>query len=231
MYRHPRLWLQLCLCAALHASGQTARDASIDAHEDQKFGRTWNLRKDQNGIRVYTRTTDSSRFDELKVETILPGKPSSLATLILDIANYPNWSFNNEKAYVLKTISPDELYFYSLIHSPWPASDRDLAVHLHIRQDSSTGKIYISADEMANYIPEKQGIVRVPLSVERWIVIPLPGDKLKISYELRLDPGASAPPWLINIFSTKGPYETFLNIRNQLQKPKYHDATLAFIRN
>ena len=215
MNRHWIILLVICHCAGLRARAQ----------------QTWELKKDENGIKVYTRGSDSSRCDDLKVETILPGKLSSLAALVLDVGNYPNWSFNNEKAYVLKKINQTDLYFYSLVNAPWPANDRDLIVHLRVRQDSSTRKLYISADEMANYIPEKKGIVRIPLSVERWIVTPLAGDKLKISYELRLDPGASAPAWLINLLSTRGPYQTFLNLRDQLQKPRYHDATLPFIKN
>jgi len=224
MNRPRRLLLVLYLCTGLHASAQKT------AGEQHASG-TWELRKDEEGIRVYSRAGDSSRFDELKVETILPGKLSSLAALILDIGNYPNWSFNSEKTYVLKRISQSELYFYSLVHSPWPANDRDLAVHLHLLQDSNTRTLYIRADAAAGFIPEKKGIVRVPVSIERWVVIPLPGDRIKISYELKLDPGASAPALLINHFWTKGPYETFSHLREQLKQPKYRDATPPFIRN
>ncbi len=216
MNRYRKFLLVLvCLFAGLSAGAQ----------------KTWELKKDQSGIRVYSRTGDSSRFDDLKVEMTLQGKLSSLAALILDIGNYPNWSFNSAKAVMLKRINPSELYFYSLIHSPWPASDRDLVVHLRLSQDSSTRKLYISADEIADYIPEKKGIVRVPLSIERWIITPLPGERIKISYELKLDPGASAPAWLTNLFSTKGPYETFCHLREQLKQPKYRDAALSFIKN
>jgi hypothetical protein len=215
MNQHRILLLLLYLFSAPHADAQ----------------QTWELKKDQDGIRVYSRTGDSSRFDDVKVEMTLPGKLSALTALILDIGNYPNWSFNSAKAYVLKRISPSELYFYSLIRSPWPASDRDLAVHLHVSQDTGTRTLYIHADEIAGYVPAKQGVVRVPLSVERWVVTPLPGDRIKISYELRLDPGALAPVWLINLFSTKGPYETFRHLREQLKQPEYHDAILPFIRN
>lgn len=224
MNLYNRISILLCLCTALQASAQKAHNGPGDPGN-------WELRKDRDGIRVYTRTGDSSQFDELRVETTTTGKLSSLVALILDIGNYPNWSFNSEKAYVLKKVSQSELYFYSLVHSPWPASDRDLAVHLHLIQDSSTRTLYIHADEIAGYIPGKKGVVRVPVSAEHWVVTPLTGDRIKISYELRLDPGASAPPWLINLFSTKGPFETFCHLREQLKQPKYCDATLAFIKN
>jgi hypothetical protein len=222
LYRISLLLLGLSAAAVGH--GQTVGP-------DHKHAPAWNLRKDQDGIKVYGRDGDSSGFDELKVETTVAGRLSSLAALVLDICNYPDWSFNSEKAYVIKTVGPEELYFYSLIHSPWPASDRDLAVHLMVRQDSSTRKLYISADEIANFIPEKKGIVRVPLSVERWVVTPLPGDRIAISYELRLNPGAYAPAWLINLFAAKGPFETFSRLRDQLKRPRYRDASLPFIQN
>jgi hypothetical protein len=212
--RHPIL-LSLSLAAALTTGAQ----------------KPWQLKKDLDSIRIYSRGNDNSPCDDLRVETILTGKLSALAAVLMDIDNYPKWSFNNEKASILKRIGPEELYFYSLINSPWPANDRDLAIHLRIRQDSATRDLYVNADEIANYIPQKKGIVRVPLSAENWTVTPLTGNRLKVTYELRLDPGASAPAWLINMFSIKGPYETFLHLREQLKKEKYRDASLPFIRN
>jgi hypothetical protein len=230
MNRHRILLLLLCLYTGLRTTAQKDTRGQ-HAPMDQQASPTWELRKDEDGIRVYSRTSDSSRFDEMRVETILPAKLSSLAALILDIGNYPKWSFNSEKAYVLKRISPSELYYYSLIHSPWPVSDRDLAVHLHFIQDSNTRILYIHADGVAGYIPEKKGIVRVPVSTERWVVTPLPGDRIRISYEIKLDPGASVPALLINLFSSRGPYETFCHLREQLKQPKYRDSNLPFIRN
>jgi hypothetical protein len=156
---------------------------------------------------------------------------SALAALILDIDNYHNWSFNTEKAYVLKKIGPGDVYFYTLIHSPWPASDRDLPVHLQITQDPVTRSMSISNICVPQLIPPKKDIVRVPLSNEHWTVIPLPDGKIRIEYQLQLDPGAGAPAWLVNTFSVKGPFETFAHLRLQIQRPQYRDAVLSFIKN
>ena len=193
--------------------------------------KSWELKKDEEGIKVFSKSSDNSRYNELKVEMTLSAKLSSLAALVLDIDNYPNWSFNTEKSYVLKKISPSELYFYTLIHSPWPASNRDLAVHLSLTQDETSKVLSIRAECVPNYIPPKKDIIRVPLSIEQWTVTPLPGDKVRIEYQLKLDPGASVPPWLINLFSTKGPYETFTHLRQQIQKDPYRNAVISFIRD
>jgi hypothetical protein len=191
----------------------------------------WQLKKDQDGIKVYSRAADNSRFDELKVETTLTATLSSLAALILDIDNYHNWSFNTEKAYVLKRVGPGDLYFYTLIHSPWPASDRDLPVHLQISQDPGTKSMSVRNTCIPDLIPPKKNVVRIPLSIEQWTVTPLPDGRIRIEYRLRLDPGAGAPAWLINLFSVKGPFETFSHLRQQIQQPPYRDALVPFIKN
>ncbi len=204
---------------------------SLTAGRPLAAQKDWELKKDQEGIRVYSRSAENSRYNELKVEMTLAAKLSSLAALVLDIDNYPNWSFNTEKSYVLKKISPSELYFYTLIHSPWPASNRDLAVHLSLSQEETGKTLSIRAECVPGYIPPKNDIICVPLSIEQWTVVPMPGDKIRIEYQLKLDPGASVPPWLINLFSTKGPYETFSHLRQQIQKDRYRNAAIPFIRD
>jgi hypothetical protein len=191
----------------------------------------WELKKEKDSIRVYNRSNEHSKFNDLRVETILRTSLSGLAAVILDIGNYPNWSFNTKTAYVLRQVSPSEIYFYSEINSPWPASNRDLAVHLRITQEPVSKVMYIRSDEVPNFIPQKQNIVRVPLSRETWTVTPLDRTTIRIIYELEVDPGASAPAWLVNSFSTKGPYETFKNLREQIKLPKYLNASFPFIKN
>jgi hypothetical protein len=191
----------------------------------------WQLKKDQDGIKVYTKSTENSHYDELKVEMTLTATLSSLAALILDIDNYHNWSFNTEKAYVLKRVGPGDLYFYELIHSPWPASNRDLPVHLQISQDPGTKSMSVRSTCIPDLVPLQKDVVRVPLSIEEYVVTPLPRGKIQIEYRLKLDPGAGAPAWLINLFSVKGPFETFSHVRQQLQRPAYRDAILPFIKN
>ncbi len=191
----------------------------------------WQLKKDEDGIKVYTKATENSHYNELKVEMTLTATLSSLAALILDIDNYHNWSFNMEKTYALKRVGPGDLYFYELIHSPWPASDRDLPVHLQINQDPRTRSMFVRSVCVPDLVPPKKDVVRVPLSVEQYIVTPLPDGKIRIEYQLKLDPGAGAPAWLINLFSVKGPFETFSHVRQQIQRPAYRDAILPFIKN
>ncbi len=50
-----------------------------------------------------------------------------------------------------------------------------------------------------------------------------------MEYTLRMDPGGDIPAWLFNLFVTKGPVESFENLKVQLQKPDYVNARFPFI--
>jgi len=212
---------RLCLFLFLSLS------ASLGGHAQDG----WVLKKEKDGIKVYSRSAEHSKFNELKAELTIKAKLSDLAALILDIPDYYKWSFNTKLSYVLKKVSPSELYFYTEIRSPWPASNRDLAVHLQILQDPHSKIMTIKAEGIPNYIPPKDGIVRVPLSKEYWTVTPLDPTTLRIEYQIQIDPGASAPAWLINAFATKGPYETFKNLSEKIRDAKYRNTAIPFITN
>jgi len=191
----------------------------------------WRLKKEQSGIKIYMRTNVRSSFNEIKVEMTIQAKLSSLVALLLDVPNHAKWVYNVKSSYILKRIAENELYFYELIDSPFPASDRDLVVHLKITQDSQTKAMNISAINIPNYIPQNKNVVRVPVSNESWKVTPVNNNTLKIEYYLEIDPGGSVPAWLINNFAEKGPYESFKHLQAQVDIPKYKNASISFIKN
>jgi START domain-containing protein len=191
----------------------------------------WRLKKEQSGIKIYMRTNEHSSFNEIRVEMTIQAKPSSLVALLLDVPNHSHWVYNVKASYVLKKLAENELYFYEVVDSPFPASDRDLVVHLKITQDSATKIMTISAIDIPNYIPAKKGIVRVPVSNESWKVIPINNNSLRIEYYLEIDPGGSIPAWLLNNFAEKGPFESFRHLQEQVDNSKYKNTSVSFIRN
>jgi len=197
---------------------------SVQAQND------WHLKREQSGIKIYMRTNAHSSFNEIKVEMTIQSKLSSLVALLLDVPNHAKWVYNVKSSYILKKIADNELFYYELIDSPFPASDRDLVVHLKIAQDSQTKAMSVSAINIPNYIPQKKNIVRVPVSNESWKVTPV-NNTLRIEYYLEIDPGGSVPAWLINSFAEKGPYESFKHLQAQVDIPKYKNASVSFIKN
>jgi len=190
----------------------------------------WSLKEEESGIRVYSRH-GQAKNNEIKVELTISAKLSDIAAILLDIPGYSEWSYNCQRSYVLKQLSKNELYFYNEVKTVWPASDRDVVARLSITQDSITKNLFVRTVSDPHFIPEKKEFVRVPYSVETWTVTPLHGERAKIEYYLQIDPGGSAPSWLINLFSTKAPLESFKKFRVKVRQPKYQQAILDFIRN
>ncbi len=191
----------------------------------------WELKKEKDSIKVYRRAGSQSKIKEIKVELTIKAKLSEIASLILDIDNYSKWSRHLKTSYVLKQVRDDELYFYTEVNSPWPASNRDLVVHLKIEQDPMTKVMTIKAVGVPDFIPPKKDIVRVPFSNETWTVVPIDKSNLRIFYYMQIDPGGAAPGWLINLFEAKAPIESFKYLAILVEQPKYQHSVLAFIKN
>jgi hypothetical protein len=189
----------------------------------------WKLRTDKNGIKVYSKQMSNSRFNALKVESEFPASLSQLVAVILDINTSTEWLYSTKSCVLLKTVSPSELYYYSEVSFPWPSSNRDFVAHIKVAQDPRTKVVNVHAENVAALVPEKKGIVRVKQSVGNWTITPVGKNNIHVSYELQVDPGGAIPAWLVNMLATKGPYESFIGLRKQLEKPAYSNARFPFI--
>ena len=64
----------------------------------------WDLTKETNNIRVYTRSVEGSSFKEYKGVVQIEASLSSLVALVDDVLDYPNWIHTCIEATVLKRI-------------------------------------------------------------------------------------------------------------------------------
>lgn len=178
----------------------------------------WVLRKEKDGIFVYDLKTNSSKFNSIKVETELNGRVEDLIYLLMDVGSHYKWAYGTKSAELLKRVSDKEIIFYKVINSPGLiVSDRDLVIRLKVIPDPTSKSINVESIAIPNYIPAKQNLVRVPLSNEKWIITPMEDQKLKIKYTLQIDPGGALPPLLVNLFVTKGPFESFSSLKELLK--------------
>lgn len=193
------------------------------------FGQDWKLRTDKNGIRVYSKQVPGSRINALRVESDFAASASQLVAVILDINTSTDWLYSTKSATLLKTVSPAEVYYYSEVSFPWPASNRDFVAHIKVNQNPATKVVNVHAENVAALVPEKPGIVRVKQSIGNWYITPLDRNHIHVQYELQVDPAGALPAWLVNMLSTKGPFESFKNLRTQLERPVYASARFNFI--
>ena len=196
------LLLLFFFALALHASAQN----------------NWDLSKDENGIKVYTRKTDSSDFKSVKVETVFTGTCEKLAGILMGVDKNIKWVYNTKSLHLIKRFNDNELIYYAETSLPWPMKNRDQAIRINLYPDSANHALKITTAGEPKAIPVTKGIVRVPYFLGVWNVKQISSAKISIEYYLNVDPGGSVPAWISNMFVAKGPYETFVNLSKLLKE-------------
>lgn len=196
----------------------------------EKAQEKWHLKKDEQGIKVYTRHAENSRLKELKSEFQIKTSLSSIVSLLCDFEAYPEWVYRCETSYALKKISNFEYLQYQTVKAPWPAEDRDIVMHKKLTQDPVTKVIVQRVNGMPDFIPRKDKHVRVTLFKAVWVITPLKNGMVNLEYQLLVDPGGNVPTWMVNLAVVDGPFDTEVKMKNLLMTEKYQKAKLPFIK-
>ncbi len=194
-----------------------------------KKDESWQLKKFENGIAIYTRTAQNSKFKELKSITTVNCSLSSIVSLLNDWDTYPKWVYKCGKSVTLKKINNKEVIHYQTVIAPWPVENRDFVVNVKLQQNETTKTIVINSISIANYIPPILNHVRIQEFKASWTLIPLKNGSTEVIYQLLVNPGGNIPAWLVNLAVVDGPYETCLNFKKQILQEKYQKATVDYI--
>lgn len=178
------------------------------------------LRLNKDSIKVYTCIRENSKFKAVRSTFELNSSLPQLAAMVMDIDHLGDWQYKTVSAKVLKKVSDHELIYYTEVAAPIFTSNRDFVIHLSLNQDPRTRVLTIDLVSIADYIPPKEGIVRVPFSKARLTVKPLSASRLSAEYFIEIDLGGAVPAWLVNIVAPQAPYETFKALRAQVREYK-----------
>lgn len=176
----------------------------------------WELKKDKDSIRVYSRTVKDSKFNDLKGTFNLRGDFLQLCSILEDVNNYKSWVYSTKSSMLIEKKAAGNLIYYCEISAPWPISNRDFYSNIKIWCDSATGQLHISSRNVSGDYPVKNHLVRIPYLKADWSVTKLSPGWLHIEYTLGWDPGGSIPAWVANMFSTAGPFESFSELKKKM---------------
>jgi hypothetical protein len=180
----------------------------------------WVLQKNSNDIKVYTRDVSGSDYKEIKVDLTVKSTLAGVSKVFNDVPATINWSYNCTQAKVLKKISTYNYYVYNVFTAPWPVSDRDVITHVVQTQDTATKVITVKIVGVKDYIPEKEGLVRVESTKITATFTPLKGGLVQIIYQIHTNPGGLVPGYLVNLFVYDAPFNSFLSFKKIVSKPE-----------
>ncbi len=176
----------------------------------------WTFQKEKDGIKLSSRRSATSSFNDVRVELDVPGTIHQLAAILEDVPRYSEWAYATKKSVLVKQLGPGKLIYYSEIEVPWPATNRFFYAGFELKTDLQNQTLHLEAASIPGYGPVPADLVNVPYTKGIWHVTTLSPKSIHIDYVLELNPGGSLPAWVINLFTTKGPLETFENIKKKM---------------
>ncbi len=179
----------------------------------------WSLSKDKEGIKVYTKKYKSYNYKEFKGIVIVDGEVDDLINILKDVTTYDKWSYNcvsNTAKILDQNKTTGECRVYMEIKAPVVAN-RDVVALYKFHEPASDGSVLVEFTADADYIPKKNGLVRVPEMVGYWKAIPLDNGKLKIVHQAFSHPGGNPPAGLVNGASISAPFSMLKILRDMIQ--------------
>jgi len=177
----------------------------------------WTLKKDKNGIKVYTRKSEFSKLFEFKAITQVKTSMEMALKTITDGDNLWKWNYKTLKSKTIIKVSKNESIIWMENDFRWPVKNRDNVSKLEIEPIENEGyRINISAAPTNIMRPIKNNI-RITNFKGYWLLIPK-GAYIEITQQLYGDPKGKLPHWLINNVLTSAPYHSFSKLRELLEK-------------
>jgi hypothetical protein len=175
------------------------------------------LKKNSDGILVYTCKIGNERFKSLKATfTIAHTTLEELIALLKNADQYTTWQYNTIASKLLMPVSADTLIVRTEIDAPWPIENRELIVEYAFLYEHAAKKLKVTTNTVSFDYPASEGVVRVPFSHAEWDVTAV-GDGLEVTYTMKIDPGGSIPAWLVNMAMAEGPHESFTKLKKLLE--------------
>ena len=192
----------------------------------------WELARDRNGIKVWTRNEPGYPIRAFKAVTTVDSSLSGLVSLIMDTDHVSEWAYRILGVNVL-TRDDDAATFviYTKTDFPWPLSNRDVVLAGQIAQDEKTKLVTIrSRSTPAGQYPEQPVFLRMPDMVGDWIFRPLGAGKVEVTMIGRANPSGNIPFGVVNLIIHETPYRTLQGLRQVIGADRYQRARLKQIK-
>ncbi len=182
----------------------------------------WKEVRNEQQIKVYTRTVKGYDIKELKIIANFDASAQSFVALLLDVASQPKYLFSCEHVELVRAKSKQEQIYYQQVNMPWPLKDRDGYFQQNTYSNQANKTTVFETKAIGHLYPLKSEYVRITILKATWTLQPTSDKSMIGEYQVVINPGGEVPAWLINLFIDKAPFETVLKMRKLLATGKYN---------
>ncbi len=174
-----------------------------------------NLALDKEGIKIYLTKLDTTPFKEYKAIMTVKANIDTVAKQILDIKSLQKWNFKTRKSELIRKVSDTSWIFYMNHHLGWPVQDRDHVSKVTLIKKEAEQTITIFPAN--NVLKEKEGIIRLTNFKGFWYLKKISDNQTLVMQQIYGNPGGSIPAFMVNMVVTKGPFESFKELRKRVE--------------
>lgn len=176
----------------------------------------WKLRKNEDGITIYTRESKNAKVIEFKGITTIEAPIAKLEEILKDFNSYHLWMADLKKVKLLKKINDSDYYLWYAASVPWPLEDRDIVQKFRILNIKASTVITLKS--YPEYIPDNKDYVRIKNAEGKWVFTPVNENVTLVKYQYFADPEINVPLWIMNMFIVDGPYDTLKKLKEMAEE-------------
>lgn len=183
----------------------------------------WKLADTEDNCQIYTSAVPGKEYIAAKTTCLIPARIEVVATVLRDIANYPEWMSDCKETKMLKVADDqNDVFIFWFRQHVTLLTDRDMVLKSKTVIDMKNGTNLVYADS-TNEIPydAKQGYVRMPAFYSLYTLQWVDRENTKVTFMIDPDLGPGVPTGIANKTIKSIPYKSLKKMMHMVKKSKY----------
>ena len=189
----------------------------------------WELKKDKDGILIYTKHIEGSGLKAIKATTTFNASLETCAAILRDIEHLTDLFPDTKVAKKISQSENDQVHYLEM-DAPWPVTDRDGAFRLVYTYNAATQTLLVDAKMVPDAYPIQDGYVRLSKGGGSWTFKRIDATHTTLDYYFHGEPGGNIPVWLANSVVEENPLRLLKNFHNLVKLERYQGKKFSFIR-
>ncbi len=192
----------------------------------------WKLEREKDGIKVFTRDVDGSKYKAFRGEAMLKAELNRAMALMDDTAACDRWMHACTSPVLIDKLNPLERFSYMVNDLPWPATDRAMLLRATISQQMDDRIVTVAlesvdpaslSEKQQGRLPDSKGAVMVEKARGFFRFTPIDEHSTRVEYQMHTELGGALPAPMVNAMLVDTPFYTLKNMQSVVLEQKYQD--------
>ena len=185
-----------------------------------KSGDNWTLRKEKNGIQVYTKKRTESNIYMYRVKTKINAPVQKVYEQVIDFRENLKYMELVDSLSFLNHREDISYINYMRFDMPWPVTNREMVMEMDVHRHKDS--IHLVSNDLPGYVEQNTNYIQVEDFSEEWFIKYDENEKIThITIQGWVNPGGDIPAWIVNLFSVRTPFRFISGILSEVKQDSY----------